>query len=132
MDLGHPLDAALRDRLRTTSDLQQSALASAIGRKPSWLNKYINGVGHATVDDVVRMLALLIGVDAQQSSEMERRLLRAWRQIPPDHQEDAIAVLVNAAKGFRPRQSPESNAPAVRTTQETKSRARGKRKAAGE
>lgn len=113
MGLEHPLDAALRARLRQAG-LNQVDTARAIGRKQSWLNKYMHGAGNATVDDVVRLVALLIGVEAQQLTEPERRLLRAWRQIAMERRDDAVIVLENVAKGYRPPRSQESIGPAAR------------------
>ena len=86
MELTHPLDAALRARLKV-ADVHQSQFAKAIGRSPSWLNKYMNGAGNATLDDVVRMVALLIGVDLGNTAQTDRiALLRKML-------EDALASL---------------------------------------
>src|SRR5437868_3502552 len=100
MELPRPLDAALRERLKLTS-VHQTHLAQAIGRSPSWLNKYMNGSGKATVDDVVRMVALLIGVNLQPLSGVESRVLKALRMVPEERREDAALVMVTAAKGYR-------------------------------
>lgn len=129
MELGHPLDAAVRARIKAARP-NQADFAQKIGRSAGWLNKYMHGAGNATLDDVVRMLALLIGVEVQPLSAMERRLLKAWRLIPMDRQDDAVAVLETVARGYRRAQPQESNAPAVRTSQATGRRARGKPRAA--
>jgi transcriptional regulator with XRE-family HTH domain len=78
----HPLDTELRARLRAL-DLKQSELAKRIGRKPAWLNKYIRGLGHATIDDAIRIVSVLIGTGAQLT-EREQRLLRGFRRLKDD------------------------------------------------
>jgi len=111
---GHPLDAALRQWLRQF-DPHQSELAQQIGRRPAWLNKYIHGVGHATVDDVIRIVALLIGMQAPSvMDDRERRLVRGWRRLPAEAQEDVLAFLAHVSR--RPR---------------TESAGRGRRKPTG-
>lgn len=126
MELKHPLDAALRERIKAAQP-KQADFAKAIGRSAGWLNKYIHGVGNATIDDVVRMVALLIGVETQPLTAMERRVLKAWRQIDPDRQEDAVVVLENVTKGYRRQPSPGSAAPVARTSPAAKHTARGTR-----
>lgn len=130
MELGHPLDAAVRARLKAARPNQMD-FARTIGRSAGWLNKYMHGAGNATLDDVIRMLALLIGVEAQPLSGIERRLLKAWRAIPVDRQEDAVAVLETVAKGYRRAQPQESNEPAVHTGTGKARRVHGKQKVAG-
>lgn len=130
MGLEHPLDEALRARLRVPG-ISQVALAKAIGRNQPWLNKYMNGSGKATIDDVVRIVAVLIGIEVMPLSEMERRLLTAFRKIDAESHEDAIQVLVNASKGFPRGQSQQSSLPAGRTTPARAHKARGKRQAEG-
>ncbi len=83
----HPIDLAIRERLRSL-DLKQRDLAKAIGRSPAWVSKYLSGVGHATVDDLIRIGA--IALDVQGLSELERRLLNAWTRLPPASQADAV------------------------------------------
>lgn len=124
MDLRHPIDQEFRERLKKLGP-NQAALAAAIGRSQSWLNKYMHGAGNATIDDLIRITATIIGVEAQPLTEMERRVLKAWRQVHEDRQEDAVMVLENVAKGYRRPLSQESNAPKVRTARQVKSTARG-------
>lgn len=126
MDLKHPLDAALRERLKAAGPKQQE-FGKAIGRSAGWVNKYMHGAGNATIDDVVRIVALLIGVEVQPLTAIERRLLKAWRKIHPDRQDDAVVVLENVSKGYRRPQSQGSDGPEVRTPQATERTARGKR-----
>ena len=129
MELSHPLDEAIRARIKAARP-NQAEFAAKIGRSAGWLNKYMHGAGNATLDDVVRMLALLNGVEGPALSGTERRLLKAWRAIPLERQEDAIAVLENVARGYRRVPSQESAAPAARTQRQTKNPARESRKAA--
>ena len=60
MALQHPIDTEIRERLRRQAP-NQIDLGKRIGRSQGWVNKYLNGVGHATIDDVIRIAALLIG-----------------------------------------------------------------------
>jgi hypothetical protein len=101
MDEQHPLDAGLRARLRD-SGLNQSELARQIGRNTGWLNKYISGKGHATIDDIVRIVAVLIGASLGGLSEAETRLVKAYRALENDDQrDDAIALVQMVAKRAR-------------------------------
>lgn len=126
MDLKHPIDAALRDYLKAAQPKQKD-FGRAIGRSAGWVNKYMHGVGNATIDDVVRIAALLIGIEVQPLTAIERRLLKAWRRIHPDRQEDAVVVLENVAKGYQRPQSRESDGPEVHMPPATTRTARGKR-----
>lgn len=130
MALEHPLDQGLRDKVKALQP-NQAEFAKAIGRSQGWLNKYMNGVGNATIDDAVRIAALLVGVEAQPVGARERRLLKAWRQIPEERQDDAVAVLENVARGYRPGRRQGSGARVARTPAETKSTTRGKQSAGG-
>jgi transcriptional regulator with XRE-family HTH domain len=87
MKIRHPIDAAIRERLRAL-DLSQHDLAKTIGRSPSWFNKFLNGKGHATIDDLVRIAAVAIEVEGL--SNAERRLLKAWKRLPKESQADAV------------------------------------------
>jgi len=87
MALEHPIDVEIRDRLRQLKP-RQIELARQIGRSPAWVNKYLNGAGHATIDDVIRIAAIVIGVEPSRLTDAERRLLRAWRRLPTDKQQD--------------------------------------------
>lgn len=126
MDTQHPLDGELRAKLRAMGP-NQSELARQIGRQASWLNKYMHGAGHATIDDVVRILAVLSGAGTGGLSESETRLLKAWRDLPDDdRREDAIASIQAVARGAR-RPPPKSFEPAVHTTPATKHTKHGRR-----
>jgi transcriptional regulator with XRE-family HTH domain len=85
----HPIDTEIRERLRTLAP-RQIEIAQRIGRSQGWLNKYIHGAGHATIDDVIKIAAILTGVDAPRLTDAERRLLRLWRRLPVDSQQDVV------------------------------------------
>lgn len=126
MESGHQLDDALRAHLRTTA-LNQSELARRVGRKQAWLNKYINGQGHATIDDVIRLVAVLIGADVSAISEPETRLLRAFRGLPTDDlREDAISWLQTVKNRAR-RSPPQSFEPTEHSPPATRRTTRGTR-----
>lgn len=101
MAASHPIDTEIRERLRKLNP-KQIELAKRLGRSQGWLNKYINGAGHATIDDVIRIAAILIGVDALPLTQAEARLLRAWRRLPATRQDD-IVDLVEVDAGRRRR-----------------------------
>lgn len=83
----HPIDAAIRERLRALN-LKQKDLAATIGRSRGWVSKFLSGSGHATIDDLIRILAVV--QEMQVLSDYERRLLKAYRRIPVDSHEDAV------------------------------------------
>jgi transcriptional regulator with XRE-family HTH domain len=83
----HPIDAAIRERLRTLN-LKQRDVAKAVGRTPAWVSKYLHGKGHATVDELIRIIAIALGVEGM--SDLERRLLKAWKRLPPASQTEAV------------------------------------------
>ena len=88
----HPIDTEIRERLRRYAP-NQIDLGKRIGRSQGWVNKYLNGAGHATIDDVIRIAAMLIGADVPKLTENERRLLRGWRRLPADGQEQEDVLL---------------------------------------
>jgi transcriptional regulator with XRE-family HTH domain len=128
--MDHPIDAAVRAKLRELSPNQQ-ALADVIGRSQGWLNKYMHGDGNATLDDIVRIAAAFVGVNVQPLTELERRLLKAFRAVRGERREDAVTVFENISKGklYRPEQPQESTEPTVHTPPATSRKGRGKRKA---
>ncbi len=132
MELTHPLDEALRARLKHDPPTTQAEFAKAIGRSTGWFNKYMHGAGNATIDDVVRMVALLIGVETKPLSSDERRLLKAFRTFEAeDDRQDALDYLELRAKRLVARRGPskESSALVAQTPQATSRKERGKRKA---
>lgn len=122
----HPIDAAIRAWLEKHVG-NQTELSVASGHSTSWLHKYINGAGHATIDDLVRLAGLLMGLNLPALSPLERRLLKAFRGAPEERKEDAVVVFENVAKGYRLVQPSESAAPVARTPPVRGRRAHGKR-----
>lgn len=122
MALQHPIDTEIRDRLRKLAP-NQIEFAKRLGRSQGWLNKYINGAGHATIDDVIRIGAILIGVEAPRLTDAEQRLLRAWRRLPIAHQQDALEFL----QAFVRRRRPRSAARVGRTSRAPNNKAPGTR-----
>jgi transcriptional regulator with XRE-family HTH domain len=116
MALEHPIDLEIRDRLRQLKP-RQIELAKQIGRSPAWVNKYLNGAGHATIDDVIRIIAIVIGVDPARLTDAERRLLRAWRRLPADKQQDVVDWVQTLGK--RQRRATRSTARSGQTTRGT-------------
>lgn len=125
-DMEHPIDAAVRAKLRELAP-NQPELGATIGRSQGWVNKYMHGDGHATIDDVIRIAAAMIGVNVQPLTELERRLLKAWRRVPEARREDALVVLETVAKRYQLGQSQESTAPEAHTPPATNRKGRGKR-----
>jgi hypothetical protein len=131
----HPLDRELRARLRQyfTAHGQgaQADFARRIERNQSWLHKYANGAGHASIDDAIRMVAVLSGLAIVGLTEREARLLRAWRHLPQSgtFQEDALELFEQRVqfelRKLQRKRGRESTAPVEHTTPETKRRVRG-------
>lgn len=124
MESGHPIDATVRAKLRD-ANVNQIAFAAAIGRSQGWLSRYIGGEGKATIDDVIRIAALLIGVGDQTLSESERRLIRALRKLPEDDVLDVLSYAEHRAKLARHAPLKESSAPAAQSLPATKKARRG-------
>jgi transcriptional regulator with XRE-family HTH domain len=127
MELRHPIDAEIRSRLEKAG-VNQVVLAAAIGRSQGWLSRYISGAGKATIDDIVRIAAALIGVGDNALSENERRVVRALRKLKDeDDRLDVLAYAEHRAKLARNARSKESSEPAARTPPVTVRKARGTR-----
>lgn len=127
MDLTHPIDAEVRRRLGA-ANVNQTELSVAIGRSQGWISRYIDGEGKATIDDVIRIVAALIGGGSPALTETERRLVRALRQIgDPEIQGDVLDYAEHRARVARRAQSKESSAPASGTPPATTRKAHGKR-----
>lgn len=131
MALTHPLDSEVRRRVRT-ANLNQAETAKRIGRSQAWLNKYMHGAGHATIDDVFRLVAVLLGVASDpKMTEMERRLLRLVKQIPAENQEYAVRAFEQLARVGRRQPQPESDGPTAQTPHRTSSTAHGRHRDGG-
>lgn len=118
----HPIDTEIRERLRKLAP-HQIELAKRLDRSQGWVNKYINGAGHATIDDLIRIAAILIGVDATRLTPDEQRLLRAWRRLPVEQHQNAIDFFEayfgkrrrrSGGPGGRMSRAPNSKAPGTR------------------
>jgi transcriptional regulator with XRE-family HTH domain len=109
------IDKRVRERLRELK-VNQSQLARFLHRSQGWLNKYISGTGHATIDDLTGMAVYLgvsldqligdaplpVGVDRPEPlTADERRLLRVWRRVPGDLQPAAFDLLELFARRTR-------------------------------
>jgi transcriptional regulator with XRE-family HTH domain len=95
-----PVDDGIRKRLREVKELNQSELARALGRGAAWLNKYMYGSGHATIDDIIGMASYFevslhdfIGELPLPRAPKYSKLLRAWRDSTAEGQQAALAVL---------------------------------------
>jgi len=104
----NPIDAEIRAWLKRNVQ-NKSDLAAKVGHSPSWLHKYVNGAGHATIDDLVRIAGLLMGVDLPMLSEIERRLLRAFQALEETDQFDVMAYAEHRGRIARRRPSKESS-----------------------
>lgn len=114
-EMARTIDGRVREKLRELK-VNQSHLARFLHRSQGWLNKYLSGTGHATIDDLAGMAAyfgvslnqligetqLSLGADRGESLKAdERRLLRTWRRVPPDLQPAAFDLLELFARRTR-------------------------------
>lgn len=119
-----PLDAGIRKRLLAAVDagLNQSALARAIGRSAGWLNKYIYGAGHATIDDLLAMarffkMSLLEFIGLPPGSEFtadERDVIDRFRALSPKARESIKAILREMPSETTPHATPRREGRAAR------------------
>lgn len=87
----HPIDAHIREWLRAHVH-NEKELSIQAGHGNAWLHKYINGNGAATVDDLVRVGAMLLGVNLPELSEDELKLVAIYRSfVDPDEREELMA-----------------------------------------
>src|SRR5256885_16630541 len=112
--MARTIDGRVREKWREWK-VNQSHLARFLHRSQGWLNKYLSGPGHATIDDLAGMAAYfgvslnqLIGetrlslADRPESLRAdERRLLRTWRRVPRDVQPAAFGLLELFARRTR-------------------------------
>ena len=82
--VSHPIDAVVRKYLRDLKPNQQE-LARRLRRSQGWVNKYLNGAGKATIDDVLRLVAILVLRMEQPPSltPEQRRLLQDFAALSP-------------------------------------------------
>lgn len=119
----HPIDKELRDRL-SKSGVNMTQMAAEIGCKQSWLHKYANGSGHATIDDTIRITAYLLGGKGMSLTDDERKLLKALRTLSAEDRADAVEFFEGHARNVLRLRRKQSNALAGRTTQPTANKAR--------
>jgi len=96
-----PIDALLREHLRPRVAHQQN-VAKQIGRSQGWLNKYLNGAGKASVDDLIRLIAVVVhGLGAAAPvTAAQRRLLKSWDRLSPQGRK-AVAAVFAAERQFQ-------------------------------
>lgn len=123
----HPIDGAIRAWLeRHVEKGTASALSVAVGHSTSWLHKYINGAGHATIDDLVRLAGLLHGLNMPAITGAQRALLTACQGLDESDLQDVIDYVALRAKRRPPRAaSKESSAPTAHTPPATGRKGRG-------
>jgi hypothetical protein len=109
MELLHPIDAEIRAWLKTHVD-NHSELSLAIGRSDTWLHKYVNGSGKATIDDLVRIGGLLMGLNLPRLTETEQKVLKVLQSLKPQDQQDVMAYAEHRAKLARQQLSKEPSA----------------------
>jgi len=126
MDLEHPIDAELRRWLDAHVD-NESEISLAIGRSKTWLHKYVNGAGHATIDDLVRLAGVLLGVNLPALTEAQRTLMKACAELTESDLLDVTEYAKHRAKLAQQSRSKESSAPAARKPQAKARAAHGTR-----
>lgn len=132
MELTHPIDAEIRAWLKAHVK-NKADLSVKVGRSSSWLHKLTEGDGHATIDDLVRMAALIFGLNLPVLTEDEQSLLKSVRALKEQSDRDEVlAYARHRVKLARPDTSTQSSAPTKRTMTARGHKARGTRKAAGE
>jgi hypothetical protein len=126
MELRHPIDEELRRWLKAHVP-NHKQMSLAVGHSESWLHKYVNGAGHATIDDLVRLAGMLLGLNLPFLSVPEHRLLKAFADLEEDDRVDVLEYTDHRAKLARQVRSKESSEPEARTPQARVRRARGTR-----
>jgi transcriptional regulator with XRE-family HTH domain len=123
--LDQPLDAALRAFLRNYKP-NQKQLAERIGHSQGWMNKYLKGQGKATMDDVVRLLAIVVlGVEAPPLPAAKRRLLETWDVLSASERRQ-LKVWLALLRRNRDARSSKSTAPSPQKNHETSGKSSGK------
>lgn len=131
MGLTHPIDAEIRAWLKAHVK-NKADLSVKVGRSSSWLHKLTEGDGHATIDDLVRMAALLFGMNLPVLTDGEQSLLKSVRGLKEREFDEVLEYARHRARLARHDTSTQSSEPATQTTTSRGHKARGRRKAAGE
>jgi hypothetical protein len=126
MAVGHPIDAEIRAWLAEHVE-NESKLSLAVGHSKTWLHKYINGSGHATVDDLVRIAALLLGLNMPALNDSAQKMLKSFQALSADDQKDVIAYAEHRKRLALREASKESSEPVAQSPLVTTGKARGKR-----
>lgn len=121
----HPIQQEIRAWLDAHVE-NVSALSLQSGHSSSWLHKWINGDGHATIDDLVRIAGLLFGLNLPALTETEQKLLKAVRVLEEADRQDVLAYVELRARRTRREQSTGSSGPTEQTPQTIKRKARGR------
>lgn len=124
----HPIDAEIRLWLKRHVD-NKAELSVAVGHSGSWLHKFVNGAGHATIDDLVRLAGTLLGLNLPALSEIERKLLKACQSMDDEADvRDVLAYAEHRARLARRDGLRRSAGPRPRTPPATTHTGRGKRR----
>lgn len=126
MEPGHPIDAEIRAWLKRLVE-NKADFSVKVGHSSSWLHKYVNGDGHATIDDLVRLAALLIGLNLPLLSEADRKLLRLNQELGEADRQDVMAYAEHRVRLARRAPLKESSAPVARIPRVRGRRAHEKR-----
>jgi hypothetical protein len=110
--LAHPIDAEIRAWLKRHVP-NKAELSKAVGHSGSWLHKLTNGVGHATIDDYVRMAGVLMGLDLPVLTPIEQKILKSVRCLEEADLLDVMAYADHRGRIARRGPSKESSAPAA-------------------
>lgn len=120
----HPIDAELRAWLKAHVE-NKSEMSVAVGHGNSWLHKLVNGDGHATIDDYVRIAGRLFGLNLPVLSEQEQKLLKACRALEEPDVLEVVAYAQHREKLARRAPSKESSEPMAQSRPVTKKTKRG-------
>lgn len=122
----HPIDAEIRIWLKRHVE-NEKQLSVAAGHSTSWLHKYVNGSGHATIDDLIRLAGLLMGLNLPALSVTERSLLTVVRDLEESDRQDVIDYAKHRSRLAQRGGSKESSERADQTPPVIVHKARGKR-----
>lgn len=122
----HPIDREIRAWLKIHAG-NKSELSVKVGHSKSWLHKYTNGAGHATIDDLVRLAALLTGLNLPVLTEADRKLLKAIQGMNDSEKLDVVAYAEHRGRLAHRGRLKESSEPEERNHPLTTRKGRGKR-----